>query len=222
MERGVATHSIADIAYQRIRTDIVFGALAPGERLRLDKLRDRYQVSVSTIREVLCRLLTEGMVHAENARGFEVAPVSESEFRQIAELRYLLEAHALKASFVAGDLRWESRIIAAHHKLSSIEAKMLDGQPADQNVWKRYDREFHHSLISACGSNSLLETYSGTFDKFVRYQIIVLMFRGRAAAEEHKLLLECALTRDYERAEAVLRQHISACVEYSVEHACFR
>jgi DNA-binding GntR family transcriptional regulator len=210
-----------DSAYERMRTDILFGTLAPGERLRLDGLRDRYDVSVSTLREVLARLLSDGIVTAENQRGYEVAAISAEEFRQIAEMRYLLEAHALKDSFQFGDLEWESRILAAHHKLASIEGRMLKGDMSNQIAWKRYDREFHHSLISACRSQALLETHARTFDRFVRYQIIVLMFRGQAAADEHLALLECALKRDFKSAAAALRRHITACVEYTMERGCF-
>jgi DNA-binding GntR family transcriptional regulator len=210
-----------DNTYHRLRTDILFGTLAPGEKLRFDALRNRYAVSVSTLREVLARLISDGMVKAENQRGFEVAPISAEEFRQIAEMRYLLEAHALKDSFQSGDLEWESRVIAAHHKLATIEARMLKGDMGDQTAWKRYDREFHHALISACGSKTLLDNYARTFDRFVRYQIIVLMFRGQAAAEEHRALLQCALDRDYAKAKELLEKHISACVDYTVENGCF-
>lgn len=221
MAEMASTQTPADGAYERMRSDILFGALAPGEKLRLDVMRNRYEISVSTLREVLARLLSDGMVTSENQRGFEVAGISADEFRQIAEMRYLLEAHALKNSFENGDLEWESRVIAAHHKLSVIETRMLQGETGEQSTWKRYDREFHYSLISACGSKALLETYSKTFDRFVRYQIIVLMFRGSIAADEHQALLECALDRDHIEANEVLRNHISGCIEYTIEKASF-
>lgn len=210
-----------DSAYQRLRSDILFGKLSPGQKLRFGSMRDRYQVSAGTLREVLARLMSDGMVTAENQRGFEVASVSAEEFRQIAEMRYLLEAHALKDSFQSGDLEWESRVMAAHHKLAAIEGRMLTGDMSDQAAWKRYDREFHCALISACGSRTLLDTYSKTFDRFVRYQIIVLMFRGQEAADEHEKLLRSALERDFAKAETVLKNHIGACVEYTVEKGCF-
>ncbi|MDF2971901.1 MAG: GntR family transcriptional regulator, partial [Microvirga sp.] len=54
--------SIADRAYDRIRADIVFGRLAPGLRLRLDRLAEDYGASVSTLREILSRLSSEGLV----------------------------------------------------------------------------------------------------------------------------------------------------------------
>ena len=43
---------IADRAYELVRTDIIFGRLAPAARLRLDRLAQRYGASVSTLREI--------------------------------------------------------------------------------------------------------------------------------------------------------------------------
>ena len=42
--------SIGEAAYQRIRSDIIFGRLLPGQKLKLDQLKQSYSVSVSTLR----------------------------------------------------------------------------------------------------------------------------------------------------------------------------
>src|ERR1051325_9001809 len=85
--------------YRQVRADIVFGKLLPGEKLKLDRLRQEYGASVGTLRELLSRLVSEGVVIAEGQRGFEVAPISAENLREIAALRLLLESHALKQSF---------------------------------------------------------------------------------------------------------------------------
>jgi DNA-binding GntR family transcriptional regulator len=101
--------SIGEKTYRQIRTDILFGKLLPGEKLKLDRLREDYRASVGTLRELLNRLATEGLVVAEGQRGFEVAPVSAANLREIAALRLLLESHALTRSFATGDMDWEGR-----------------------------------------------------------------------------------------------------------------
>lgn len=209
--------SIADRAYERIRADIVFGRLAPGARLRLDQLAGAYGASVSTLREILSRLSSEGLVIAEGQRGFRVAPVSPAGFEDVAAMRLLLETYALPLSFVAGDLEWESRVVAAHHKLAFMERRMLSGDQEGMKLWKRYDREFHQTLIEACGSQTLLDLYGGVFDQYLRYQMVAIVFRGEIAAEEHRALLDCALTRNAERACTVLTQHVNGCVAYTLE-----
>lgn len=123
--------SIADRAYDSLRGDIVFGRLAPGTRLRLDRLAGAYGASVSTLREILNRLSSEGLVLAEGQRGFRVSPVSPEGFRDVAAMRLLLETYALPLSFAAGDLEWEGRVVAAHHKLAAMERRMRAGGRAE-------------------------------------------------------------------------------------------
>ena len=209
--------SIADRAYDRIRADIVFGRLDPGARLRLDRLAGEYGASVSTLREILSRLSSEGLVIAEGQRGFRVAPVSPAGFEDVAAMRLLLETYALPLSFAAGDLEWESRVVAAHHKLAFMERRMMAGDQEGTELWKRYDREFHQVLIEACGSQTLLDLYGGVFDQYLRYQMVAVVFRGEIAANEHRMLLDCALARDAEKACEVLGQHVNGCVAYTLK-----
>ena len=88
---------MATTAIGSIRADIVLGRLRPGTKLKLEGLKESYGVSVSTLREILSRLTSEGFVLAEGRRGFEVAPVSVDNLRELAELRLLLEGHAMEA-----------------------------------------------------------------------------------------------------------------------------
>jgi DNA-binding GntR family transcriptional regulator len=214
--------SIADRAYDRLRGDIVFGRLAPGTRLRLDRLAKVYGASVSTLREILSRLSSEGLVLSEGQRGFQVTPVSPAGFQDVASMRLLLETYALPLSFAAGDLEWESRVVAAHHKLAFMERRMMAGDRVEAELWKRYDREFHQSLIEACGSQTLLDLYGGVFDQYLRYQMVAVVFRGEIAAEEHRILLDSALTRDSDRACEVLAQHVNGCVTCTLESGALR
>lgn len=203
-------------AYLQIRTDILFGRLIPGQKLKLERLKQGYSVSVSTLREILNRLASEKLVIAESQRGFDVSPVSAADLKEIAALRELLETHALAQSFAAGDVEWEGNVVASHHKLSQMEERMKAGDRSDIETWKRYDWLFHQSLIAACGSHALMETHGGVFDKYLRYQMIALSYRGDVAAREHRQLLECALKRDSDKACKILRTHIQGGVEHAL------
>jgi DNA-binding GntR family transcriptional regulator len=214
--------TIGDNAYRRIRADIIFGRIAPNQKLKLDGLKDVYGASVSTLREILSRLSSEGLVVAEGQRGFEAAPVSVDNLREIAALRLLLEGFALEQSFAAGDVEWEGRIVAAHHKLSALEQRMRDGDMGQTELWKRYDWEFHQALISACGSKVLMDTHAAIFDKYLRYQMIALSFRGDIAAKEHQVMLDAALARDAVTAKKVLETHVSGGVDHALATGTIR
>lgn len=207
---------VGDTALALIRSDIVFGRLRPDQRLTLDKLRAGYGVSVSTLREVLSRLAAEYLVVTEGNKGFRVAPVCDSDLRDIADLRLVLERHALALSFQKGDLDWEGRIVSAHHKLAAIERRLMEGEAVDQQLWKRFDWEFHQALISACGSAHLMRAHAAAFDKYLRYKMIAMSFRGAVAAEEHAGLEAAAMDRDIDRAQGLLSRHIAGGVEVAL------
>jgi DNA-binding GntR family transcriptional regulator len=201
---------------------VIFGRLKPGQKLRLDRLARQYGASVSTLREILNRLASEGFVVAEGQRGFEVAPISPGNLREIAALRTLLECYALELSFAAGDMDWEGRVVAAHHKLHQMELRMIAGDESVKEQWKRYDWEFHRTLVMACGSSELIEAHAAIFDKYLRYQMLSLTFRGEAAVGEHRALLDAALGRDSTSATEVLRRHIDNGVGHSLASQAFR
>lgn len=211
-----ADATVGEKTYRRVRADIVFGRLEPGARLTLDRMRDAYAASVSTLREVLSRLSSEGLIVAEGARGFGVTPVSARNLREVAAMRCLLESNALRHSFERGDMEWEGAVVAAHHKLAAMERRMAAGDTAVAETWKRYDREFHGTLVSACGSRVLLDAHAAIYDHFLRYQVIATVYRGEPACHEHRQLLDCALARDWATAQATLAQHVDDCVEYMI------
>ena len=113
--------TIGSSTYKKIKRDIIFGELKPSSKLKLDEIKKKYPVSLSTIRETLNRLSSEGFVVAEEQRGFFVSPFSREDLIEIAKLRILLESYALNLSLKNGDTDWEGNLVAAHHKLSLIE-----------------------------------------------------------------------------------------------------
>ena len=51
-----------------IKSDIITGALRPGKKLKLDALKVQYSASVSTLRETLNRLASDGFVEVPEQR----------------------------------------------------------------------------------------------------------------------------------------------------------
>lgn len=210
-------NTVGASTYERIKHDIIFGALEPGAKLKLESLRKRYAASVSTLRETLNRLASEGFVDAAEQRGFFVRPVSPEDLTEIAELRILLECSALETSVLSGDADWEGNLVAAHHKLSLLEQRMLAGDTSEKELWKRYDWEFHQALIQACNSKNLLALHGTIFDKYLRYQMLVLTYRGEAAVQEHRKMFEAALAREVQSAKAELEHHIRAGLDHTLD-----
>lgn len=209
--------TVGTTTYQRIKHDIIFGELKPGTKLKLDSLKGKYAASLSTLRETLNRLASEGFVDAPAQRGFLVRPVSVDDLHEIAHLRVLLECDALRLSLQNGDTEWEGNLVAAHHKLHMMEQRMLAGDESEKETWKRYDWEFHFAMIEACNSRNLLDLHAVLFDKYLRYQLLVLTNRGETAMQEHRAMFDAALRRDADLATQLLAQHIENGLVHTME-----
>ncbi|MEW7006575.1 GntR family transcriptional regulator [Lentilitoribacter sp. EG35] len=215
MNKQVST--VGTNTYQRIKHDIIYGELEPGSKLKLDTLKARYAASLSTLREMLSRLASEGFVSAEEQRGFFVTAVSKEDLIEITNLRVLLECSALEESVQNGDADWEGNLVAAHHKLHLMEQRMLDGDETQKENWKRYDWEFHLALIEACNSKNLLDIHATIYDKYLRYQMLVITYRGQEAIDEHEGMFKAALARDSKLARQLLEKHIRKGLEHTLE-----
>lgn len=203
--------------YETLKRDIIVGTLPPGSKLKLDPLKKQYAVSISTLRETLNRLSSDGFVKAEEQRGFFVTNVSAEDLTEITHLRVLLECDALKASIANGDTDWEGEVVAAHHKLNLMEKRLLSGDTTQKETWKRYDWEFHQALIRACNSQNLLGLHATIYEKYLRYQMLILTYRGEEAVDEHRHIFEAALARDGDAASSYLKKHIVRGLEHTLE-----
>lgn len=201
--------------FTAIRDDIVAGHFKPESRLGVDRLRERYGVGASTVREALSLLSAEALVIAEGQRGFRVAPMSVDDLRDLSAARTLIETHALRESIMNGDDDWEAGVVAAFHRLSRAQERLDEGLDAAAVEWEVRNREFHQALVSRCDSRwivFMLETLDHHSERY-RRAALTSGSTGRDVRAEHQALLDAALARDPETAAKVVAEHIAATVE---------
>src|SRR5690625_751093 len=90
--------TLAEQAYVSLKRDIISGELAPGLALRLEFLKQRYQLSFTPLREALNRLQSERLVDSIALKGFRVAPLSIKEMHDSMSVRTLIDCEALSRS----------------------------------------------------------------------------------------------------------------------------
>ena len=105
--------------YDRVRVDIVHGALRPNQRLVEIELAERLGVSRTPVRETLQRLTLEGLVQRTRG-GWVVHEHSRDEIRSIYEVRAALDGYA---AFLAADR-------ATARELAALEALYPAGDAA--------------------------------------------------------------------------------------------
>jgi GntR family transcriptional regulator, carbon starvation induced regulator len=208
LDRNVGVHetpraaTLASDVFNRLKTEIITATLQPSRKLKIAELSDKYVVGLAPIREALNRLSAENLVVQTDQRGFTVAPISEHDHDDLLKARCWLNGVALKESIEKGDSEWEEGVILACHRLSKT--------PRQNPEWEELHRNFHKSLLAACGSNWVLSFCDQLFFKSERYRNVARYSnaaRSLAAAAEHREIAEVAVARRAELASKLLNDH---------------
>lgn len=212
--------TVSEAIYRKLRSDIIWGILAPGAPLRSDELRRNYDVGISPLREALSRLASERLVISSGQRGFRVSPIGDAAVVDITQTRLVIECAALERSIAEGDVAWEARVVATHHALSRVPFPTSQG--AEAEVWTRRHKAFHMALLSACQSEWQIHLADLLFDQAERFRILravktAAAGKRRDPAKEHQEIVDAVLDRDVERSVAALRSHYRVTMEMALE-----
>lgn len=211
-ERSAAL-TTSEMIYQALKQDIIRGVYPSGEKIKLESIKERYNVSYSPLREALSRLAENQLLINSGQRGFRVPEMSKSQFEDITETRIKLECMALEMAMIKGDMEWESRVVASYHLLSQQEKCIHEQGDTSQESRDRLDHvheAFHQALLSGSKSEWLLffvKSLNAQFDRYRRYSV-TFQFTGSSSVTYHLKLKDLALDRNIPEAIKVLEEHI--------------
>ena len=212
--------TLVEGAYLALRNDIIKGIYTPSSKLKVDHLKDVYQVSGGTLREALALLVADSLVYAEGQKGFFVSPMSIKDFKEITQLRVNLEIQALTESIQNGDDKWEADVMAAYHRLALAERKLaledIEQRNAQFSSWEERNAEFHAALVSACQSKWLLQFIGILYQQSERYRSLGVQYGTNLKRDlhaEHEALKDAALARNAPLCSEILAEHIGITYE---------
>lgn len=220
-ETGEEPRTLAERAYLAVRQDIVQGQLAPGERLRVEHLKDRYAVGAGTLREALALLVSDALVTVEGQRGYRVAPVSLADLKDLTDTRVMLETEALRQSIRLGGPEWERELRRSFEALSQAEATVAGLEPVR---WERANKRFHEALIAAHCSPWSKHLLGILYRHGERYRQLAIRMGAAQAIQrdvhdEHTSIFNAAVARQEARAALALEAHIRLTCELLQEAA---
>ncbi|MEK7751719.1 MAG: GntR family transcriptional regulator [Acidobacteriota bacterium] len=192
---------LPDAIARALREAIFEGVFAPNERLHQDEIAQRFGVSRVPVREALAKLVTEGLAVQRLNKGIRVAPLSRTDFRDIMEMRLLLEPHALRLS--APHLR-DKDYAEAEGLLAQVRPSALGAEAAVLH-WM-----FHNRLYSRSGRPRLLGQISSLQIAINRYVLPVWRTVGLSADwdDSHSEIVDALRAGGVEAAAEMTRQQI--------------
>jgi DNA-binding GntR family transcriptional regulator len=205
---AVPDASLSQFAYRHLRADLLSGRLSPGAKIKISEVGESLSVNLSAVREALSRLTADGLVVALPQRGFQVAPVSVSELKDLTSARIEIDCICIRKAAANPDIRWETALVAATHQLLRT-AKSDPGSSEPSAAWRDAHFEFHRALIAGCGNSWLIRIHDQLFAQAERYQRLSARGQGarRSIDNEHKQL-----------SDAMLGRRADLCVELIAAH----
>jgi DNA-binding GntR family transcriptional regulator len=211
-----ATDTLSERAANLVERDIIAGLLAPGARLGIVDLVQRYEIGATPLREGLSRLVSRGLIVGIGQRGFRVADVSREDLLDITRMRTVVEVEALRLAIVNGDDAWEAGILSALHQMRRhIERTGNDFREGAPD-FDRLHKGFHTALLAACGSKRLLTAHSDLYDQAYRYRRVMMRSfdSGKKFIAAHQSLADQVLTRDIGDAQTMLASHLHSTLDF--------
>lgn len=211
MPRIADRRLLRERAYDTLREAIVRLELAPGQALTERGLSERLGVSKSPIRDALIRLEREGLVRSSPFKGFEVAPLSEADCREVFQVREALEVYCVECFARDHDGPQLAAIEETHREQAAlIEA----GRPLEA-----YTRSRFHALLMGFLRNPTFVSASRIVQAHVqRIQHVAVTIVGQIEQthREHEAILEAVRARDGVTAARRMRAHVYSVLDQVV------
>ena len=196
--------------YENLKSLILEQKLKPGQRLKIDDLKQHFAVSTTPIREALMVLAKEGLVLFKPHAGYYVAKPSVKEIGDAFEIRKIFETYAVAAAIeVAKKNPQQWKIFLREFRV------LKNSEPLDLSLdakAKSLDEQLHRVLVSATGNQMLLTLWTSARNiTRVAYQLSARTYYG---ISEHLELVESILRGDLEGAVGVIQTHLQNARDY--------
>lgn len=196
--------SVVDEVTDRLRADILSGAIPPEHPIRVAELEKRFGVSHIPIREALRRLETQGLVVASPQRATIAAGVALDDLAGLYDLRRLIEVEVARRAVGA---MTDADVDTIREALEEMEGA-ADSESAE--FWEQH-RRFHWAILEPGGTEWVKRVLDQLWQAAERYiRLFVTTFGSTdEPMREHRELLAACEQRDADRVAEVMRRHLT-------------
>jgi DNA-binding GntR family transcriptional regulator len=194
-----------EFVYRTLRGEIMSCALEPGQRLVIDDLARRLEVSAIPVREALQLLQSEGLVQSIPHVGATVSPISRESIHEVFTIMEGLEIVATRAA---------SRLMTQEdaEEIGRIVVAMDEAVASDRHEeWADLNTRFHLTIsrLSAMPMlHEMTERVLARWDRLRRYYFNgVLVHRIEQAQREHRELYAAMKNRSSQAMEETVKKH---------------
>lgn len=198
-------------AYSALREAIIRCELAPGERVVIDDLARRFDVSIIPVREALRMLESEGLIVSVAHTGTTVAPISR---RSVVEVFAILEGLETVSARAAAAQAKPLGLGRLDTLVARMDRALSQNRPG---AWAELNTEFHLAISALTGMpmvEQMLRRALDHWDRVRRHFFAgVLTRRASTAQREHHQMVSQLRAGDGDAVERTMRQHNRAALQ---------
>lgn len=187
-------------AYEDIKGQVLSGTLQPGDRILIDAICARLEMSSTPVREALLALEREGLIRIVPRHGYFVSDISYREALDAYQLRFILEpiATAMAAQRVTDEE------IADLRALADVPN---DGSEASSIRAIEHNRAFHVRIGEISGNQRLAKIMADLLDDMKRLTYVELRTEHTELdwQQEHENIVGALQRRDPRMAAEIVR-----------------
>jgi len=195
---------LGEQAYRRIKEDIVWCRLAPGQELSETGLSEMYGFGKGPIRQALSRLTQDSFILPRARRGHVVVPVTLNDVRDLFDWRLVIEPAA--AELACGKVDRE--------RLIELDARCAEGfvlgDIESEARFVKANNAFHMEIARSAGNDRLTASMRQALDEMTRLMHLAHQLRERKADQrrEHSELIDALVNNDPSTARRWTIEHL--------------
>ena len=195
--------TVRDHVYRAIRSAILSGAFATGERLNERQLAEQFGVSTTPIKEALRQIEVEGLVETLPRRGIAIR-FSMQWAEEMILARAALESMIARLAAKRTDKPSGAELLAT---VDLMKTATKSGD-ADQLIALNETFHDHIHRSSRCGYLAKLIERQQFYDASIRRIIHLDPTERQKALDEHASIADAIVAGDADLAERLMRNHV--------------
>jgi len=200
--------------YARLKNKIISGKLLPGSIITEREIGVEYGISRTPIREILRKLISEGLINNDHSMGYMVRNISLEEIFDMFQCREAIEGMAARLACQKGDNQFFSAIKELKERLEKINI--------ERNTQEGIiiGRKLHDLIIITANNTFLKEFYHKlrNINSLTRNITQKSVFIEKKSKEAHLAIINSLGEKDGEKSEHYMREHLKVTCSTMVDY----
>ncbi len=193
-----------EFIYKDLKRKIIELKIKSHDVLKEEELAEKYKVSRTPVREALQLLEREGFLIKVKKVGFILRPLTKKDFKEIVEIRSILESYAAKLA----TLNQSKNIIERLKNINEKSKKYIEKN--DIEKFFKSNSEFHNLIYKSSRNERLIGLINNIYDSFTRYRMMLIRISNipEKSYNDHKMMIKSMEAGDADYVEKLVKEHI--------------